>query len=408
MEKLSGILFFATLASFTAFIGVTYGFGVYLFPALAPEMMKDIEFTYRDMGFATGLAQVGFLCCALLSGLLTKRYGGFTIIRISLLTCLFSLAGIAMTDSFLVISLMLVLLGGSAAAVWTPMAELSQRFFASRHQGKSLGLMSSGTAYGVFVNSLVITIVFQTYGWRAIWLISCGLVLLLCAGAFILLSKLERLKQPQTSQATTQTVTKTTVFMHIKSLPIAKTSVILILMLLNGFACIPFQTYLSSFLVDEHMFSLQNSAEAWRLIGLIGMVSGFGMGALGDWITIRWSLLITYGALALATAMLLLDQVDIFHLYVIASAFGLAFYAIFGLLPAYISHNYEGNKASIVFGFGNITLGLGGIIGNATGGLIKQETGSFSGLYSLILIVTYLSIVLCFWLRPEKSIRKVN
>lgn len=401
-------MFFATLFCFTAFIGVTYGFGVYLFPALAPEMMRDIEFTYRDMGLATGLAQAGFLCCALLSGLLTKRYGGFTIIRISLLTCLLSLAGIAITDSFMVMSAMLVLLGGSAAAVWTPMAELSQRFFASRHQGKSLGLMSSGTAYGVFINSLLIAVVFQTYGWRAIWLISCVLVVLLCAGSFILLGRLERLDQPPKPQAKTRMRTEPTVASQIKSLPLGNTSLILCLMLLNGFACIPFQTYLTSFLVDEHMFNLQNSANAWRLIGLIGMFSGFAMGALGDRITIRWSLLITYGALGLATAMLLVDQVGIFQLYVIASAFGLAFYAIFGLLPAYISHNYQGNKASIVFAFGNIALGLGGIIGNAAGGLIKQETGSFAGLYSAILIVTCVSIGLCFRLKSETSLRKMG
>ena len=65
MKTLSGIRLWGFIALFTSFIASTYGFGIYLFPALAPEMIKDIRFTYAEMGITTGFVQAGFLFFAL-------------------------------------------------------------------------------------------------------------------------------------------------------------------------------------------------------------------------------------------------------------------------------------------------------------------------------------------------------
>ena len=93
---------------FTGFIAATYGFGIYLFPALAPEMIKDIGFSYNQMGVTTGLVQAAFMLFALISGLITTRFGAFRIIQLSSYTCLLCFAGLFFADNFIIISALLI------------------------------------------------------------------------------------------------------------------------------------------------------------------------------------------------------------------------------------------------------------------------------------------------------------
>ena len=88
-------------------------------------------------------------------------------------------------------------------------------------------------------------------------------------------------------------------------------------------------------------------------------------------------------------------------LFALSAAFGLAFYAIFGLLPAFISKEYDGPATSIVFAFGNIALGLGALTGNYIGGWLKDITGTFYWIYLIVLIAALASMVLCFFLKSR-------
>jgi len=176
----------------------------------------------------------------------------------------------------------------------------------------------------------------------------------------------------------------------------------MLMMFLNGLSCMPFQTYLSSLLVGEHGLNIEQSASAWRLIGFVGMFGGFLIGWVADRITVRWTLLIVYLLLGQSTAILLYAEITPVSIYASSALFGLSFYAIFGLVPAYISHVYKNNTAAIVFAFGNIALGLGGILGNTAGGWIKQATNTFERLYLIILFAAIGSAVLSIVMRSEK------
>ncbi|MDA7792352.1 MFS transporter [bacterium] len=396
MNELSSKRLVVTVLTFTGFIAVTYGFGVYLFPALAPAMRVTLNFNFSDMGLVTGLSQAGFLLFALISGLLTSKFGAFNIMRFSMLVCLAALVMLVSVESFWLTVVLLTLLGGSAASVWVPMAEVSQQILSRKHQGRALGLMSSGTAYGVFVNSIVIGAVFEDHGWRMVWAISAVIVAALCIYSFVLMHNLQR--QNTQKQETIEQV-QTSVWSIIRSLPKGATLVILVMMFFNGISCLPFQTYLSSVLVDEHGYSLSTSATSWQIIGLVGMASGFSMGWVGDRIGLRWALVVVYIALILATSILLMGNVSFASLVIMSVAFGIAFYAIFGLVPAYISQNFRGPAASIVFAAGNIALGAGGIIGNSLGGVLRQTAGSFDSIYILILVAAIISTLLCPMMR---------
>lgn len=407
MDLLSTKLQCIVVALFGAFIGIAYGFGVYLFPAIAPNMIQDFGFTYVQMGVTTGAAQASFLLFALLSGLLTVWLGPFSIILCSLLISTVSLGFLSVADNFLAASICLIILGGCAASIWVPMVEVSQQLVNSKYQGRALGFMSSGTSYGVVVNSLLINKFLDGDNWRGIWVAAFAIACVFCILALWLFAYLRRFSVSPDIK-TNESASKIKMLDKVRSILSPHTVLILFLMFLSGLSCLPYQSYISSFLVEEHSFSIERSAIVWRFIGLTGMVSGFTIGWLGDRITLRRALTIVCSALTLSSLILLLENPSVIQIYGAAIMFGFAFYAIYGLIPAYISHMYKSGGAALVFSLGSVVLGLGGVVGNLAGGWLKEVTGTFDYLYAIILVTSVGATILTLFMRRESVIVNKN
>ena len=382
---------------FAAFIASTYGFGMYLFPAMVEAVRADIPFSYGTMGTISSFVQAGFMICALLAGFLTVRFGAMPMILVSISLCALALGGLVIAPNIVVMAIFLTILGGCAAAIWVPMVEVARSHVAKEHQGKALGLMSSGTSYGVFVNSFLLTILLPVQGWRSLWLATC-----LVVAALALLGIL-RLRRSRSQSAQMVAPEKTSIGSRLKTLPKGLTAAMLFMMFLNGLSCVPYQTYLSAFLQSEAGYAAETAAHVWRIMGVVGMVSGFAIGWLADRITVRLAMIVTYLVLSGSCSLVInaTGGSNYPMLYVAAIAFGISFYAIFGLVPAYISHVYGQGSAALVFAFGNIALGLGGIVGNTLGGSLKVATGSFEPIYMVMLGAAVLSAVLS-WLMPSE------
>ena len=393
---------------FTAFIGVTYGFGIYLFPAAVESIRRDIPFSYTSLGWLTGFVQAGFLVSSLLAGFLTLRFGAINLILFSLILCIGSLAALVFANSVLAIAVPIMLLGVCASLIWVPMVEVAREIISPKNRGKALGLMSSGTSYGVFVNSVLLVSVMPAHGWRALWAVSVVIVVVLTAYATVRLRCLCGHRHRQESARPAAPVGG---LARIASLPRILVGMILLTMFCNGFACTSFQTYLSPYLIGEVGLENSGAALAWRIIGFVGMFGGFLMGALADRITLRRGMIVSYLILCVATIALVSGEADGLRIYLIhlsSVAFGLSFYSIFGLMPAYISHAFHSGNAAVVFAFGNVALGVGGVVGNLTGGYTRDFSGSFDVLYILILAATVLSIVITAFMPCESEFESGN
>lgn len=383
---------------FTAFIASTYGFGMYLFPAMVEAVRAEIPFSYGTMGTISGFVQAGFMICALLAGVLTARFGAMPMILGSIMLCAAGLGALAVAPNMWVMAILLTALGGCAAAIWVPMVEVARDHIAKAHQGKALGLISSGTSYGVFVNSFLLTALLPNHGWRSLWVATGVLV-----GALALLGML-RLRRSRGGPERVVPASQPSVLSRLKALPKGLTAAILFMMFLNGLSCMPYQTYLSALLQNEAGYTAETAAHTWRLIGVVGMVSGFVIGWLADRVTVRLGMIVTYLVLTASCGLLVSAADGTRHatLYAAAVTFGISFYAIFGLVPAYISHVYGQGSAALVFAFGNIALGLGGITGNFLGGWLKVFTGSFETIYSVMLGAALCSAVLSALMPSER------
>ena len=391
----------ATVLLFTAYIASTYGFGLYLFPAMVESIRGDIPFSYGTMGTISGFVQAGFMVCALLAGFLTVRLGALPMILGSIAVCALALAGLAIAPDIVSMAVLLTALGGAAAAIWVPMVEVARHRIAREHQAKALGLISSGTSYGVFINSFLLTALMPSQGWRALWVATAAIVAVLAILGLVIL------KPPERKSSAGSDAQALSLRARVKALPAGLTAAIVFMMFLNGLSCMPYQTYLSAFLQDEAGYSAATAAHAWRVIGLVGMVSGFAVGALADRITVRLGMLFTYCVLASSCLLLLAARGgdNFAALYVATVTFGGSFYAVFGLVPAYIGHFFGSGSAALVFAFGNIALGLGGIVGNAFGGWLKVSSGSFAPIYIVMLAAAVASAALSAAMPCEKRAR---
>jgi MFS family permease len=110
---------------------------------------------------------------------------------------------------------------------------------------------------------------------------------------------------------------------------------------------------------------------------------------------VQKSLTITYLLLSMATA-LFLHHGSPYEVYLGAAIFGLAFNAIFGLVPAYVSLNFPKSTATLIFGLATVLLGVGSMIGNFSGGMIHDYLNSFSVIFQISTATGLLLAVLSF------------
>ncbi len=390
----------AIVVLLTSLVAATYGFGIYLFAQLVPDMQASLGFDFSYVGSITASAQLGFLLCALLAVWLTPKIGGGWMIVASGAVCALALLLIPLSNNIFVIGALLTLLAGTAATVFVPMVDVIARVVAYRYRGLAMGLVSSGTSYGVAINSLLVPMYAAQGEWRSVWW-WVGLITVAMAVLVLVVFKKGGLLSQTVPPALTPLATEKAV--PSMRLELIKPWVLLIwsMNFLIGFATFPFQTYLSSYLRTELGFDVQFSAQVWAVIGFVGMFAGLAVGWFSDRTGLRAAMLLVYGCVV--TAALIFVIMPSGHWPLIAAGlFSIAFYPIFGLIPAYVSKLASSSAMAVsIFGVANVMQGSGGMLGNYGAGLLANHSGSFAGIYAAISGVGVLLIALTLKLPRE-------
>jgi len=392
----------AIVVLLTSLVAATYGFGIYLFAQLVPDMQASLGFEFSYVGSITASAQLGFLICALLAVWLTPKIGGGWMIVASGAVCALDLLLIPLTDDILIIGVLLTLLAGTAATVFVPMVDVVARVTAYRYRGLAMGLVSSGTSYGVAINSLLVPLYSAPGEWRSVWwwvgllTVAMAILVLLVFKKGGLLSKVTPQSVPHKGVKLAQPTRRFTLL---------KPWILMIwsMNFLIGFATFPFQTYLSSYLRTELGFDILFSAQVWAVIGFVGMFAGLVVGWLSDRTGLRAAMLLVYGCVITSALIFVVHPTGYWPL-VAGGLFSTAFYPIFGLIPAYVSKLASSSAMAVsIFGVANVMQGSGGMLGNYGAGLLANHNGSFAGVYATISAVGVLLIVLTLKLPKEAA-----
>jgi predicted MFS family arabinose efflux permease len=390
---------FAITIAFACYIGVNYGFGIDLFSMVISDMKKEIGFDYTVVGTMAACARGGFLLASIVSVLIAPLIGSGRLIILSVVVCTACFWVMAFAGNVWLIGVLLTIMGMCAASVYIPMVEIIGRFIQFKYQARVTGLISGGQSFGVIGASLMVPYFVTHQTWRSVWIMAGFTALNVAIASFLALNKvgvfdshlsdgLRRRSGSGSSLSCGQSVlTRAAVLVYA-------------LYFMSAFACNPFQTYLSAYLRDELGFTVNLAATVWACIGFPGIISGFAMGFAADHFGIRFSLIIAYLSILCATLILLIHLHP--SLFTLAGIlFGLAFYSIFGLVPAYICKTNTPPMAVNVFAIANIVHGAGGISGNFLGGWFKDTMNSFQWLYGVIAIAALILILLTIFLPSE-------
>jgi predicted MFS family arabinose efflux permease len=365
-------------------------------------MRASLGFDISYVGTLTAAGQFGYLTCALVAAWLTARLGGGWVIFGSGVVCAVALIGLSLAQNVLLIGVLLTLLAGTAATVFVPMVDVISRTVAFKYRGMAMGLVSSGTSYGVFINSLLVPLYAPQGEWRTVWWM-VGLITAVIAIGVLFVFKRARLFADPSDVKPSEA--------RVSGDPTAKVSraammqpwvlMVWAMNFLLGFSTFPFQNYLSSYLRTELQFDVTYTAQIWASIGFVGMFAGLAVGGLSDRIGLRITMMLIYLCVALASLILVMHPAGYWPL-VAGVLFAVAFYPIFGLIPAYVS-KMAGSAALAVtlFGVANIMQGVGGMLGNFSGGVLASFSGTFSGLYVAIGLVALVMAGLALRLPKE-------
>jgi len=367
----------------TGLVAATYGFGIYLFAQLVPDMRASLGFDISYVGTITACAQLGFLASALFAAWVTPRVGGGWVVFGSGVVCAVALLLIPMAHNIVLIGALLTVLAGTAATVFVPMVDVIARTVAFKYRGMAMGLVSSGTSYGVFINSLLVPLFAPQGEWRTVWGLVGFLTVLIALGVMLVFFRARLFNRSRDPGAAVKGAAK------VDKSALTQPWVLKIwaMTMLLGFSTFPFQNYLSSYLRTQLDFDVTYTAQIWASMGFVGMFAGLAVGWLSDRIGLRVAMLLVYASVCAAALIFVLHPVGHWPL-VAAILFALAFYPIFGLIPAYVSKMAGSAAVSVaVFGVANITQGVGGMIGNLCAGLLASFTGSFVGVYLVIALV---------------------
>jgi MFS family permease len=387
-------------AVFTLFVAVVFGFGLYLFALVVPVMRERLGFEYAAVGIVTGGAQTAYLVAALLCPLLTSRFGGAQVIvgavaAASLLLLLF--AGV---HSIWQTGLVLAGLGATAAFMVIPTVGVISESVPPCYRSRVNGLISSGTAYGQVANGVLVSWLLSGHGWRKIWIAAGSTSLAIMLIGFIALRLLasqvfdhEVPKRAENSRASGGW----------RRLVTGRNLTVWTLLALAGMACGPWQNLLSSFLAAERGYSLETIGQLWSTIGVVGLFSGFVAGMAADKAGVRIALALSYAVLA-CSALLVAFHSEIWQLRAAAICFGLSFYAVYGLIPAYISKTVDPRSVTTVFAVANVFLGLGTTLGNVIGGYIPSWYGSLQDVFIVASTLACVAMVLTMTLHDERRL----
>ena len=359
---------------FTACNATTHGFSIFLYSALLPEIRQVFEISYSQAAFIAAMLQLFYMGASIVSGIAAAWISPRNMVRLTMALSPALLALAVATPWVLPFALCLALVSACAVSNWNAIAALAAEVIPASHRSRVLGLASSGAAFAICLNGLLIALL-QGISLMHFWLICAGLTLMVTLLTFWALGPVKADARIQAASAPSlrrvlrqwlQLCTEHPVALHI--------------LLLSG--CIgaisgPFLNFLSAFASDRLGASAQVTGSLWTLIGVGGVGGGLLLGSLAD----RWGALrvMAVSISAFGMAMLaVLWQPGLGLTWLAAGLFALFYFPVWGLMAAYLSARLSPVQSLQVVSLSMVGFGLGSATANGFCGWLLQTFGQFA------------------------------
>ncbi|MGY2171250.1 MFS transporter [Pseudomonas gingeri] len=377
---------------FTACNATTHGFSIFLYSALLPEIRQHFALNYSQAAAIAALLQLFYMGASIASGLAAAWISPRNMVRLTMLLSPLLLALAVATPRVLPFALCLALVSACAVSNWNAIAALAGELIPASHRSRILGLASSGAAFAICLNGLLIALL-QGISLQHFWLICAGLTLSVTA---LTCWALASTPPPATPRAIATPSFRQVLRQWLRLCLEQSVAVhILLLSTFIGSTSGPFLNFLSAFVSERLGAGPQTTGSLWTLIGACGALGGLLLGALAD----RWGVLrvmaFSIGAFGLAMLALLLYPM-LALAWLAAGLFALFYFPVWGLMAAYLSARLTPVQSLQVVSLSMVGYGLGSASANAINGLLLQASGSFAAIHAWIAAWTLASLLLLY------------
>lgn len=361
--------------------GIRLGYSVVL-----PEMIRTLGFSRRQAGDIFNAYFLAYIFLSLCAGNLTDRLGARKIIPMFGVVLGIGTLLMGTSTSFWQASLFFGIVGMGAAAMWTPIITLVQRWFAIKRRGMALGILSTGFGLGFASMGKIFPIIVAEWSWRYCWYF-LGIAALFMVFVNLLLLRStpedkglmpwgspasEIIPTPQTAGGQ-KTKTRYSEILTTGRFWILGFSYLLI----AGSLYIP-----TTFMVDYARYELNfpyERASSLATIHGIGQIIGvLTIGMISDYIGRRMTILLSNLCIGVSIVCIIASGGNQVWLFTSVGALGAFFGATFPMYGAAGGDYFRKEIMGTVIGALTIFYGTGAILAHRFAGQIRDATGSFS------------------------------
>jgi sugar phosphate permease len=393
----------------TLFINYSIRIGAY--SVLLPKMIQDLGINMTQAGMIRAGYFLTYILFSPLTGWLMDRFGGRFVISFF---CFFLGIGtllMGQASSLITAILFHGIVGIGAAAVWTPVSALIQKWFGGTKRGLALGILSPSYALGFGLMGIILPTIVKNYSWRMGWYLLGVSGLILIAINFLLLrddpEKMGLLPWGETAKSIPSQPPSETPFNY---WDIIKERIFWLIG--ASYLFISLGVYIvSDFIVTYGVVELKIpypvASTFISIMALTSIVGGFVFMTLSDYIGRVKSLIIIHLLLALSILFIILAKSNISLLRVGIGWFGFIYGPIFPMYAACARDYFPKEGSGTVIGLLTLFYGIGAMVGPIVGGHLTDLTGTFRWSFGIgALAVLFATLIIGFLRRPRELIKK--
>ena len=392
----------------TLFINYSIRIGAY--SVLLPKMIQDLQINMAQAGMIRAGYFLTYILFSPMTGWLMDRIGGRFVISSF---CLFLGIGAILMGQASSLSTAIwyhAIVGIGAAAVWTPVAALIQKWFGTTRRGLALGILSPSYALGFGLMGIVLPIIVRDYSWRMGWhlLGSSGLVLI--AINFLLLrdspEKLGLLPWGENSKLVQSLPSPKIPFTFWDIIKDRKFWLIGASYLFISVGVYIVSDFIVTYGVVELKIPYPVASTFISILALASIVGGFVLMTLSDFIGRGKSLVIIQSLLALSILSIILAKGNVSLLRVGIGWFGLVYGPIFPLYAACARDYFPKQVSGTVIGLLTLFYGVGAMVGPIIGGHLTDLMGTFKWSFGLGAFASLFAGFLIGFLKKPRQLAK--
>jgi len=342
---------------------------------LGPFIGESLRLSASQKGFLTAVPLLGGSFFRLILGASSERFGGrrtaLTGMALTLVPLLIGWKFASSFTGFLGLGLLLGIAGASFAAA----LPLASGWYPPEHQGLAMGIAGAGNS-GTLLASLFAPRLAQMFGWRNVFPLVAGPVILVWI-AFFLLAK---------DAPVRRAVKKWKDYVSVLQVGDSAWFCFLYSLTFGGFS--GFASYLSIFFRDQYHVSRVTAGDLTTFVVLFGSFLRPVGGVLADKLGGYRMLVVLFSVAVLCLGLLAtlpVTAIAVGLFAVLMAMLGLGNGSVFQLVPQRFP-----DRVGIMTGLVGAAGGLGGFMLPSLMGFLKERTGTFSSGFS-VLAFTFLS-----------------